>query len=294
MTAFRPADLARLVVLGAIWGASFIFIRVLSPVIGPWATADWRVLLGGATLVVYAVAIGRRAELARYWKSYVVVGTVNSAMPFLLFGFAALHLPASYLGILNSATPLFAALLATIWLDERLTLAKIVAIACGGIGVGLVSKAGPVVPDALFIWAVAASLVAALCYAAAGVYLRRNVAHAPPLAVAGWSQAWAGVLLLPGMLAATPASAKSILTDPILAADMLALAIVCSAVAYLLYYRLMRDVGPTRTLTVTFLIPLFGMLWGWLFLNETITWTMLVGCAFVIASTLAVLQPARA
>lgn len=291
--AMRTADLVRLVVLGAIWGASFIFIRVLSPVIGPWATADWRVMLGGITLVGYALIIGRDPELARYWKTYVIVGAINSAVPFLLFGFAALHLPASYLGILNSATPLFAALLATIWLSEPLTVGKVIAVICGCIGVTLVSKAGPVVPDAMFPWAVIASLAAAFCYAASGIYLRRNAAHAPPLAVAGWSQICAGALLIPGTLAATPATARAILVDPLLAADMLALAIACSAVAYLLYYRLMRDVGPTRTLTVTFLIPLFGMLWGWLFLDETITWTMLVGCAFVIASTLGVLKPRR-
>ena len=293
MTApLRPADVARLVTLGAIWGGSFIFIRVLAPVIGPWATAGSRVLVGGLVLVAYAVATARSARLQRFWPAYVTVGVVNSAIPFVLWGFAALHLPASYLAILNSTTPLFAALLATIWLDERLTILKLAGLACGCAGVALVSNAGPVMPRAVFGWAVAASLIAAFCYAVSGVYLRRKAAQAPPLAVAGWSQIAAGVILAPLVIAVPSPLSSAALHDPVIVADALALAIVCSAIAYLLYYRLMQDVGPTRTFTVTFLIPLFGMLWGALFLNESITWPMLAGCALVIAGTLGVLRPA--
>ena len=286
----RVPDLLRLIALGAIWGASFIFIRVLSPVIGPWATANSRLLIGGAALILYGAGLKRGAELRRHWPHYAVIGIVNSGIPFLLYGFAALHLPASYLGILNATTPLFAALLATIWLDEPLTAGKVIAIVCGCIGVALVSKAGPIVPDAMFGWSVAASLVAAFCYAAAGIYLRRKAAQAPPLAVAGWSQLAGSLLLLPGTLIASSSAVPGVLGDPLLMLDVLALGLLCSGVAYLLYYRLMRDLGPTRSFTVTFLIPLFGMLWAWLFLHEEITATMLVGCAFVIAGTLAVLR----
>ncbi|MDQ6618933.1 MAG: DMT family transporter, partial [Pseudomonadota bacterium] len=271
------SDLVRLVALAAIWGASFMFIRVLSPVIGPWATAESRVLLGGAVLVAYAGALRRHAELRQFWRVYVVVGAVNSAVPFALFAFAALHLPASYLAILNSSTPLFAALLAAVWLNEPLTRPKVVGITCGCAGVILVSKTGPVVPDVMFAWAVAASLGAAFCYAAAGIYLRRTAAHAPPLAVAGWSQLAAAGLLLPGLLASGRPLPTATLRDPLVIADVVALAVVCSALAYVLYYRLMRDIGPMRTLTVTFLIPLFGMLWGRMFLDETITVSMVLG-----------------
>lgn len=292
MTAsLRPVDIVRLVTLGAIWGGSFILIRVLAPVIGPVPTAASRVLLGGFALVAYAVATGRDAQLRRFWVAYVIVGAVNSAVPFVLFGFAALHLPASYLGILNSVTPLFGALLASVWLEERLTPAKLVALACGCAGVALVSGAGPVKPDAMFGWAVAASLVAAFCYAAAGIYLRRKAAAAPALAVAGWSQLAAAAVLAPVVLAGTPLPIGAVARDPMLVADVLALALLCSAVAYLLYYRLMQDVGPTRTLTVTFLIPLFGMLWGALFLHETISLAMITGCALIITGTFSVLRP---
>lgn len=135
--ALRPGDIARLLILAAIWGGSFIFIRVLSPVIGPVPTAASRVLIGGLAIVAYAVATRTGAQLSRFWWAYVVIGIVNSAIPFVLYGFAALHLPASYLGIFNSATPLFAALLAAVWLDERLTRGKLAGLSCGVAGVAL-------------------------------------------------------------------------------------------------------------------------------------------------------------
>lgn len=289
--ALRTADIVRLVVLAAIWGAAFIFVRLLAPAIGPVPTAASRVLIGGLAIVAYAAAIGSGAQLQRYWLAYLVIGVVNSAIPFVLFGFAALHLPASYSGILNSATPLFAALLSAVWLNEPLTRAKIAGLALGFAGVALVSKAGPVAPDAMFGWAVAACLGAAFCYAASGIYLRKRAAAAPSMAVAGWSQLAAAAVLVPILLVAPVPSPWPALRDPVIIANVLALALMCSALAYLLYYRLMRDVGPTRTLTVTFLIPLFGMLWGALFLSETITLSMIGGCALIIMGTLFVLRP---
>lgn len=292
MTPMRPADVARLLALAAIWGASFIFVRVLAPTIGALPTAAGRVLLGGAALVAYAAAIGAHSNLRRFGRAYIVIGIVNSAIPFLLYALAALHLPASYSVILNAATPLFGALLATVWLDEPITRRKVIAMLSGCLGVALVSRAGAATMDVWFGWSVAACLGAAFCYAAAGIYLKRRAADAAPLAVAGWSQlAAAAVLLPPTLVTAEPAHWQAI-TDPVLAANLLALALVCSGLAYLLYYRLLRDVGPTRAFTVTFLMPLFGMLWGVLFLHEEITPAMLAGCALIVGGTFVVLRPA--
>ena len=152
----RRSDAARLVALSAIWGASFIFIRVLAPVLGPVLTVTTRVLIGGAVLVVYCRFIGFDAELSRHWRQYVVIGIANSTLPFMLFAFAALHLPASYSVILNAMTPLFTALLAVPLLGERLTATKIAGLVVGIAGVALVSGAGPVIPDRWFAPAVAA------------------------------------------------------------------------------------------------------------------------------------------
>lgn len=283
----RVADHVRLVTLAAIWGASFIFMRVAAPALGPVLTATTRVLIAGTALAGYLALVGLDSDLRRLWPQYLVIGVANSAIPFLLFSFAALHIPASYSVILNAATPLFGALLAAIFLAERITLPKVAGLGIGVAGVTLVSRAGPVLPDAWFAWSVAACLGAALCYAATGVYLKRRDMGAKPVAIAGWSQLFAGLVLLPVVpFAHAPGEVTAAVVG-----SVLALAILCSAVAYLLYFRLMADVGPTRTMTVTFLMPAFGMLWGALFLGEAITTAMLAGATLVIGGTLLTLRP---
>ena len=284
----RRSDIARLVALAAIWGGSFIFIRVLAPVLGPVLTAASRVLIAGVVLVLYCRVIGFEAELRRYWRQYAVIGIVNSTIPFIFFALAALHLPASYLAIFNSTTPLFTAALAVPFLGERLTIPKIGGLVAGLAGVVLVSKAGPVVPDAWFSAAVAACLGAAICYGMSSIYMKKRVAGAKPLAIAAWSQVFAGLVLLPAVPFSPPTGPVTLLV----VANALGLALICSSVAYVLYYRLIADVGPTRALTVAFLIPVFGMLWGALFLDETITLPMIAGCALVIGGAIAVLRPA--
>ena len=285
----KPIDLVRLVVLAAIWGASFIFIRALAPVLGPVLTATSRVVVGGLALVAYFRVVGFDAGVRRHWRAYLVVGFVNSTVPFLLYAFAALYLPASYSVILNSATPLFAALLSALWLDERLTALRLAGLAAGAAGVALVTGAGPVTPDAMFAVAVAACLGAALCYALAGMYIKLHASAVPPMGIAGWSQVFAGALMLP-LVPFAPVRGE---VTAVVIGNALGLALLCSAVAYVLYYRLMADVGPTRTMTVAFLMPLFGMLWSVLFLAEAITGPMLAGCALIIGGTILVVRHPR-
>lgn len=282
----RPADGARLIALAAIWGASFVFIRTLAPVLGPLLTAASRVLIAGAALVVYLRATGFDANVRMHWRHYVVIGTVNSAVPFVLYAFAGLHLPASYSVIMNAMTPIFAALLSVAFLADRLTPRKVAGLIAGTGGVALVSKAGPVVPDAMFAWSILACLAAAFCYAAAGVYLKRRAADVPPMAIAAWSQVFAGIVLLPLL----PLGAPPRPIDAGIVGNVLGLSLLCSALAYLLYYRLIVDIGPTRAMTVTFLMPLFGMLWGALFLGERITAPMLAGCALIVGGSVWVLR----
>jgi len=282
----RGEDVARLVVLAAIWGASFIFMRALAPVLGPVPIAAWRVAIAGVALIAWFRITGFDAELRRHWRAFLVIGLVNSALPFLLFAFAAVHIPASYSVILNTATPLFAAVLSAVWLDERLTAMRVAGLAAGAAGVALVTGAGPVAPDAMFGWAVAACLGAALCYALAGIYIKRRAGGAKPMAIAGWSQAFAGAALLP----LTPFAPLPGTVTPGVVANVLALALLCSAFAYLLYFRLIADVGPTRAMTVTFLMPVFGMVWSVLFLQETVTLPMIAGCALIVGGTALVVR----
>jgi len=285
----RNADIARLAALALIWSLSFVFIRVLVPVLGPVWVATGRVTIAGVALCAWLVWSGFDANVRKHWRAYLFIGVLNSAAPFLLFAFAALHLPASYLAILNAATPHFGAVATELWLAETLTPLKIMGLVAGIAGVALVSRAGPVEPDAAFGWAVAASLCAALCYALAAVWIRRFGHHLQSKAIAGYSQLFAGIVLL-------PLAANSSVPGPVtgsVVANLLALALLCSAVAYLLFYRLIADIGATRALTVTFLIPALGLVWAAVLLHETITWTMIVGAALVIGGTAAVLRPAR-
>jgi drug/metabolite transporter (DMT)-like permease len=286
----RPADGLRLLALAIIWSASFVFIRVLAPVLGPVWVATARLLLGGAALTLGFVVFRRHLDVSRHWRGYLFVGVVNSSVPFLLFAYAALVLPASYLVILNAALPMFGAVASAVWLDEPLDARKIAGLTAGAVGVMLVSRAGPVAPDAASALAIAASLGAVACYALAGVWLKRRGQALQPIAVAGWSQLLGGLALLP--LAAFAPIHGAI--TAIVAVNVLLLALICSAVAYLLYFRLIADVGPTRAMTVTFLMPAFGMLWAHLLLDETITLPMLAGAALIVAGTAAVLRPRQA
>lgn len=277
----KAADIGRLLALAAIWGASFMFMRVLAPPLGPVATAGLRVAIAGIVLLAYFAVIRFDAQWSRWGRHYLVIGVLNSALPFLCFAYAALHLPAGYSAILNATTPFFGAMFAALWLGDRLTLRKGAGLAIGAAGVVLVVRVGRVELDHGFHFAVAACLLAACCYGLSGVYLKKRMTGAPPLGVAGPSQLFAGVLLLPALPLAPPAGPITLG----IVANLLGLALLCSALASVLYYRLIANVGPTKAMTVTFLIPVFAMMWARLFLGEAVTPTMLGGCAFVIAGT---------
>jgi drug/metabolite transporter (DMT)-like permease len=284
MRAMTAADSARLVALAAIWGAAFIFLRVVAPVLGPVWTAELRVLLGGLALLVWFRAIGFDPALRRHWRAYLAVGTINSALPFSMFGFAAMHLPASIMAILNSTSPMFGMLFGALFAGERVTLAKLAGLSAGAAGVALVVQPGGVGASPMFGWAIAAALGACACYGMTGVVIRHFGRDAPPRGVAAGNQLAAALVLLPLLPFVPPTAAPTLLV----AGNMLALALLASGIAYLLYFRLIADVGALRALTVTFLIPVFGALWGWLFLGETLPAAAFAGAALIITGTVLV------
>jgi drug/metabolite transporter (DMT)-like permease len=286
----RAADLARLTALAAIWGASFLFMRVAVPPLGPIATAELRVLLAGTALLVWLRVAGIDLAWREHWKLYLVVGTINSAAPFALFAFSALHLPASYLVVLNATAPLFGAAVSVVWLRQRLTARATLGLAAGVGGVATLVGLGPITPSPMIIWAIVASALAALCYALAAAYMKRRAAAADSGAAATGSQLCASLALAP-LLPAMPPTAWPTVGEW---TAVILLGVLCTAIAYLLYFRLIADVGATRALTVTFLLPVFGMLWGAIFLGEAITITMALGCGLVLLGTALILQPAGA
>jgi drug/metabolite transporter (DMT)-like permease len=287
----RPPDIARLVALAAIWGASFIFIRIAVAPLGPIATSELRVALAAVALLAWLRLAGVDLAWRAHWRFYLAVGLVNSALPFALWAFSALHLPASYLVVLNATSPLFGAVVSAVWLRERITARAALGLAAGVAGVALLVGLGPVRTTPAVLWAIAAGALAALSYAVAAAYMKRRSAGVDAAAVATGSQIGAAILLAP-LLAPLPPVA---LPTPAEWIAVVLLGVLCTGIAYLLYFRLIADVGPTRALTVTFLIPVFGMLWGALFLGEAITPVMAAGCALVLAGTALILrQPGRA
>lgn len=277
----RASDIFRLLLLAAIWGGSFVFLRIVTPVLGPIITADLRVLIAWGVLTIYLRIIGIDMAWRRFWMQYLVIGAFNAALPFFLFAFAALYIPASYSAILNATSPFFGAFFACVWLSEKITLLKSLGFVFGIAGVGLVTGVAPDAVDSFAKWAMAACLLAAASYGFVSVYAKRFAAAANPRAIAGGSQLMAGLLLLPFTPLAPPAGSVTLF----IAVNMIVFALLSSGVAFLLYFRLIADIGPTKALTVTFLMPAFTMIWAGLFLNEKITAVMIVGCGLILAGT---------
>ncbi|MBI2427556.1 MAG: DMT family transporter [Ignavibacteriales bacterium] len=272
-------DYVLLILLSAIWGASFIFMRILAPALGPMATADLRVLIAGLSLAAFLKFQKQDLEWKKNWKRYLVIGLLNSGIPFLLFSFAALHLPASVSVIINSMTPLFGAIAAVIWLGEKMTGKILIGIFLGITGVVIIRGGGSFELSGMTTLAMGACMLATMFYAVGGVYVKLKAHDMTPPAIATGSQLIVGILFLP-LLAISPM--KEITTEIVL--SLLAFAIFCSAIAYLIYYRLLKILGPTKATTVTFLIPVFGFIWGWLFLSEEITPGMIIGGAIVLSA----------
>lgn len=270
-----------LLALAAIWGSSFMFMRYLSPILGPVLTADMRMLIAGAFLLLVFALTGFRLGWRRNWRRYLVIGVINSGLPFLLFCFAALYVPASVESVLNALSPMFGAIFSAIWLGEALTARKIAGLLVGAGGVAAIASLGALPPSPLLVPAILACALATACYALGGVYIKKKASDLAPRAMAGGSQIAAGLLVLPLAFAFPPAAEPA----PIVLAALAAFALLCSALAYLIYYKLMSELGPTKALTVTFLIPVFGMLWGWLLLGERISAATIGGTVLVLAGT---------
>jgi drug/metabolite transporter (DMT)-like permease len=275
------ADVARLLALGALWGGSFAFMRVAVHALGPVWLAASRVAL--AFLALYLLALARRnvPALREHWRDYLLIGIINTVLPFVLFAHAAQHVAASTAAILNATSPFFATIIAALWLGDRVTPAKMVGMVLGLAGVVLLVGWQPEPMHAGQWVAVVACLAAALCYGIGSIYAKVRLTGLPSFAIALYSQLAAMIVLVPVLPFVPPPGAIT----PLVAANVLALAVASTAVAYLLYFKLIATIGPARALTVTFLIPLFGVLWGFLFLDEKIGANTLAACALIVCGT---------
>ena len=276
----RIIDIVRLLTLAAIWGGSFIFMSIVAPVLGAVPTANARVLIAGIVLSLYFFIKGVDVDWKKNWKQYLIIGIIASGIPFSLFAYAALYIPASYEVILNSTAPLFGAVFSWLWLKEEMNWLKITGLITAAIGVGIVVDLGKTELTLTFVSAVIACLFAAICYGLAGIYIKKYTKGLKPIAIAGGSQLMAGLALLP--ISFTYNINFHALMVPKIILCILGLALICSMIAYLIYYQLINDIGPTRALSVTFRRPVFGMIWGHLFLKEVITSQMIIGTITIV------------
>ena len=277
----RPADITELFALAALWGASFLFMRMGAAEFGPVALSAVRVAGAALLLLPLLVWRGQLSALRAHWRPLLIVGITNSALPFLCFAYAALSLTAGLSSIFNASSPLFGAVIAWLWLNDRLTAARALGLLIGFAGVLWLAWGTADFKPGGTGWALIACLAGPLCYGGSANFAKRHLGGVPPLAVAAGSQLSAALVLAVPAVLWWPANAPS--ASMWAAAALLAL--LCTGVAYLLYFRLIANVGPANAIAVTFLIPGFAVLWGWLLLGERLTLAMLVGCGVILIGT---------
>lgn len=276
----NSSDIIRLLSLAAIWGSSFLFMRIASPVLGSAYLAEGRVLLAAIFLYGLALYLKKNRNLLGHWKHYLIMGFFNSAFPFVLFGFAALNLSTSQLSILNSTAPIWAFVIGLVIGGEKFKMKRGLGLLLGVIGVGVLFGASPTSLDANTYQSIALGLGAAFSYGLASNYAKKSKGIEPFDNAHG--SMWASAILLIPALFFIPIRSEP---TPLVWGAVIAIGVLCSGIAYLLYFRLIKDVGAASALTVTFLIPVFGTLWGILFLGEHLTLNAAIGMTIIIVGT---------
>jgi drug/metabolite transporter (DMT)-like permease len=278
-------DVFLLILLSALWGASYIFIRIAVPAFGPIALMSLRVLIAAALLVVIAWSMGQAPDFRGRWRQFLFIGAIGNALPFVLIANAVMHLNASIAAILNATVPLFTALVSAVWLREPPSVRTILGATLGIVGVAILVGWSPLPITPTVLLATGQALLAALSYGLTSVYARRTFSDLTPLQAAVGQACGSAVLMAPLAAIVPP---RVTLTLPALIA-LLALTVLCTVLAYFIYFRLIASAGPTRTSTVAFLIPLFGMFWAAVFLREPMNLGVLAGLGVILLSVRLVL-----
>lgn len=264
-------------VLGAIWGASFLFMRVAAPQFGPAALVEIRLALGALVLMPFLWR-ARALFPGRLWPRLALIGAINSAVPFFLFAWAAQRAPAGIGAIANSMTVLFTALIGFLFFSEKIGLVRSMALLAGFAGV-VVLASGKTEGGSVG-WAVAAGCTAAFLYGIGVNLVRRQLTGLPPAAVAAATLGTSTLLMLPFAIVQWPPQAIS--GGAWLSAVMLG--VLCTGLAFVMFYRLIQRIGASRTSTVTYLVPLFGVAFAWWLLDEPLTLTMGLAGALILGS----------
>lgn len=277
----KPRDLTDLLLLAAIWGGSFLFMRYAVPSFGVLPLMWLRVAIATVCLLPLLVWRGQLGALRERAAPIALMGLFNSALPFVLIAWATLSITAGLASILNATVPIFTALIGALWLGDRLGRSRAFGLAVGLAGVALLAADKADFKPGGSGWALVAMMGATTCYGFAANLTKRHLSSVAPLVNAAGSQIISALALLPFALWTWPATLPGLL--PWLA--VLALGVACTALAYLMFFRLIGRIGASRAVTVTFLVPVFGTLWGVLLLGERVTLPMLLGGVVVLVGT---------
>lgn len=277
------ANLTRLLLLGLIWGTSFMLMRIAAPVFGPILTTFGRASLGALALYIFARHTGVDFAWRQNAKTYFIIGVTNTAIPFSLFAWSALYIPSAYMATMNSLAPIFTAVFGYLLLAERLSSIRIAAFLLGLAGVAVLVGIGPITVTPLVIGGVLAGMGAAMNYGFAATYTRMHAKQIPSVAVATGSQFAAALVLLPFAMPSIPNAIVHGTASAVW--SVVILGVVCTGVAYALFFHLIATEGANKAVTVTFLIPATASIWAWLLLGEPITTGIITGIAIVLLAT---------
>lgn len=277
----RPAHVAQLVLLSLLWGGAYLFMRASAPAFGAMPMVFLRMALA-TLLVLLPLTLWRSGfgPIRRHWREIAVFGIAFTALPFAGLGWSALSISAGLMAVLQSSAPMFAAIVANLWLGERITRTRMLGLAIGFAGVALLTWDRIGVREQAGL-AILATIAVTMLWGVSSNYARVKLGAVDPLALTTGSLGVAALVLAPFAWATWPAH------DPGAKAwaEVLFLGVASSGLGFLLYFRLLRAIGPVRATSVTFLNPIVAMGSATVYLGEAVTPRMALGCAVILAGT---------
>lgn len=274
----RLTDLCELLLLAALWGASFLFMRTATPEFGAIALVAVRTGIATLCLLPFLLAARKLVAVKGHWREILVVGLANTALPFCLFSYATVMLGAGMGSVLNATAPMFGAVIAHFWLKDRLSTMAVLGLFTGFAGVVVLTNARSGVELSDSVIPVLAALGATFAYGFSACYTKRNLSGVSTLAIAAGSQGFAAIVLLPLAVVTWPSQTPSFQAWW----QVAVLGVACTGIAYILYFRLIANVGAAKAITVAYLVPVFGVMWGVIFLEETISHSLLIGAGLIL------------
>ena len=283
----RAWDAGRWLLLATLWSLQWIFTRMAVPELGTTVVAEGRAIFAAAFLLPWMFfVLHQEVGLRLHWRDYLSIAIVNNVLPFVCFAYAATGIPASYLAVMNGMVPLWSAIISAPVLKEPLGARHIAGFVLGVAGVALIVNLGPIELDAHTVTAAIAGMAGAALWGWAGVMIRQRTGRIPALSIAAGSIIFCALILSPALTQVPPPSTWT----PAAVGALIALGTLCSGLAYLPFFTLVRDIGPTRTLTVGLAVPALGIFWGWLLLGEAVTLPMLLGAGLVLLALVLVMR----